>query len=75
MKIPIGKGERFIVNHAETKDRFIHTAAGVFKGKIGSADYHTDMICEKGYFHLCPRMDFLQTLHIIHSLYTNYENV
>ena len=30
---------------------------------------------EKGYFHLCPHMDFLQTLHINNSLYTNYENV
>ena len=29
----------------------------------------------KGYLHLCPRMDFLQTLHNIDSLYTNYENV
>ena len=29
----------------------------------------------KGYFHLCPRMDFLQTLHINNSLYMNYENV
>ena len=29
----------------------------------------------KGYFHLCPCMDFLQTLHINSSLYTNYENV
>ena len=29
----------------------------------------------KRYFHLCPRMDFLQTLHINNSLYTNYENV
>ena len=29
----------------------------------------------KGYFYLCPRMDFLQTLHINNSLYTNYENV
>ena len=29
----------------------------------------------KGYFHLCPRMDFLQTLHIYNSLYKNYENV
>ena len=28
-----------------------------------------------GYFYLCPRMDFLQTLHINNSLYTNYENV
>ena len=28
-----------------------------------------------GFFHLCPRMDFLQTLHINNSLYTNYENV
>ena len=28
----------------------------------------------KGYFHLCPRMDFLQTLHINNSFYTNYEN-
>ena len=28
-----------------------------------------------GSFHLCPRMDFLQTLHINNSLYTNYENV
>ena len=32
-------------------------------------------IVVKGYFHLCPRMDFLQTLHINNSLYTNYENV
>ena len=32
-------------------------------------------ILRKGYFHLCPRMDFLQTLHINNSLYTNYENV
>ena len=30
---------------------------------------------EKGYFHLCPRMDFLQTLHINNSLNMNYENV
>ena len=30
---------------------------------------------QKGYFHLCPRMDFLQTLQINNSLYTNYENV
>ena len=29
----------------------------------------------KGYFYLCPRMDFLQTLHINNSLYTNFENV
>ena len=29
----------------------------------------------KGYFRLCPRIDFLQTLHINNSLYTNYENV
>ena len=37
-----------------------------------------DKFCDifpKGYFHLCPRMDFLQTLHINNSLYTNYENV
>ena len=32
-------------------------------------------IYQKGYFHLCPRMDFLQTLHINNSLYTKYENV
>ena len=30
---------------------------------------------KKGYFHLCPLMDFLQTLRINNSLYTNYENV
>ena len=35
----------------------------------------TDLFPAKGYFHLCPRMDFLQTLHINNSLYTNYENV
>ena len=29
----------------------------------------------KGYFHLCPTMCFLKTLHINNSLYTNYENV
>ena len=32
-------------------------------------------LLRKGYFHLCPRKDFLQTLHINNSLYTNYENV
>ena len=40
--------------------------------------HYGEHICEiilKGYFHLCPRMDFLQTLHINNSLYTNYENV
>ena len=30
---------------------------------------------DKGYLHLCPRMDFLPTLHISDSLYANYENV
>ena len=29
----------------------------------------------KGHFHLCPRMDVLQTLHINNTLYTYYENV
>ena len=29
----------------------------------------------KGYFHLCPRLDVLQTLHINNSLYANFENV
>ena len=29
----------------------------------------------KGYLHLCPRMNFLSTLRINDSLYTNYENV
>ena len=33
------------------------------------------IICKKGYFNLCPRMDFLQTLHINNLLYMNYENV
>ena len=33
------------------------------------------LVCTKGYFHMCPRMYFLQTLHIDNSLYTNYENV
>ena len=46
MNVPIGKGERFIISHAGTKDGFIHTAASIFKGKSGSADYHTDMIWE-----------------------------
>ena len=35
----------------------------------------TQQFDTKGYFHLCPRMDFLQTLHINNSLNTNYENV
>ena len=35
----------------------------------------TTSVLRKGYFHLCPLMDFLQTLHINNSLYTNYENV
>ena len=30
---------------------------------------------KKGYFHQCPLMGFLQTLHVNNSLYTNYENV
>ena len=46
MNVPTEKGERFIVIHAETQDGFIHNTAGVFKGKSGSADNHTDMICE-----------------------------
>ena len=38
---------------------------------------HSDeaVLSSEGYFHLCPRMDFLQTLHINNPLYTNYENV
>ena len=46
MNIPTGKGDRFVVIHAGTKDGFIHNDAGVFKGKNRSADNHTDMICE-----------------------------
>ena len=34
-----------------------------------------EIISLKGYFHLCPRMDFFQTLHINNSLFTNYEKV
>ena len=33
------------------------------------------LIFIKGDFHLRPRMDFIQTLNIDNSLYTNYENV
>ena len=38
---------------------------------------HYTKECEfrKGYLHLCPRMDFLLTLHNNDSLYTNYKNV
>ena len=36
---------------------------------------YNSFISLKGYLHLCPRMDFFQTLHINNSLYTNYENV
>ena len=40
-----------------------------------NSDRYAKKRLPKGYFHLCPRMDFLQTLHINNSLYTNYENV
>ena len=36
---------------------------------------HENSTFRKEYFHLCQRMDFLQSLHINKSLYTNYENV
>ena len=45
-----------------------HVVANLFPGAILQ-------LCAKGYFHLCPRMDFFQTLHVSNSLYTNYENV
>ena len=43
--------------------------------KIYDKRDHFNFEIVKGYFHLCPRMDFLQTLQINNSLYTNYENV
>ena len=43
--------------------------------KILNIHVQSNLVNLKGYFHLCPRMDFLQTLHINNSLYTNYENV
>ena len=48
-----------------------------FRGiqQVLNSDFLKFRILEKGYFHLCPRMNFLQTLHINNSLYTNYENV
>ena len=36
--MPIGKGERFIIVHAGTKDGFIPNAKDVSKGKNASAD-------------------------------------
>ena len=38
-------------------------------------DFIACSLMQKGYLHLCPRKDFLLTLHIYNSLYINYENV
>ena len=54
-----------------------HVVAQLWYGP-GTRSFQPPVDCEtatKGYFHLCPCMDFLQTLHINNSLYTNYENV
>ena len=47
LKVPIGKGKRYIIVHAGTKDGFISNAHDVSKGKNSSSDYHTDMNREK----------------------------
>ena len=47
---------------------------GVVHTILGHFDLDIDF-WSKGYLHMCPRMGFLQTLHINNSLCTNYENV
>ena len=67
-----GWSEPLLVAHTTLSEISCH---GSF---VPAANYVPAEILElaaKGYFYLCPRMDFLQTLHINNSLYTNYENV
>ena len=43
MNVPIGKGDRYIIIHAGSKDRFILNAKDVFKGNSSKGDYHKEM--------------------------------
>ena len=43
LKVPFGKGERFIVVHAGTDNGFIEGASLVFKAKTSQGDYHNEM--------------------------------
>lgn len=40
---PIGKGDRIIIVHAGSEDRFVKGAGLIFKSKSTSGDYHDDM--------------------------------
>ena len=43
LNVPIGKGDRYIIVHAGSKDGFIPNAQDVFKGNASKGDYHTEM--------------------------------
>ena len=43
LKVPFGKGERFIVVHAGTDKGFIEKALLVFKAKASQGDYNNEM--------------------------------
>ena len=69
----MGQCKRFsCLSHGSDKSAHICKLARTFAVQSMYVDEGLD---QKGYFHLCPRMDFLQTLLINNSLYTNYENV
>ena len=43
LKVPFGKGDRFIVVHAGSENGFIDGASLVFKAKTSQGDYHDEM--------------------------------
>ena len=43
LRVPSGKGERFIILHAGWKEGWISNADLVFRGKKGTGDYHQEM--------------------------------
>ena len=43
LNVPIGKGDRYIIVHAGSKDGFIPNAQDVFKGNSSKVDYHAEM--------------------------------
>ena len=43
LKVPSGKGCRFIINHLGSKNGFLKDCGGCFVGKKDSADYHSEM--------------------------------
>ena len=74
--IPLGLGNNGDIDfypHSFLKKRQVY--CNRLRPSVTLSPKPLDEIQSKGYFHLCPRMDFLQTLHINNSLHTNYENV